>query len=118
MGTGGRKQLGRTLAVERTLFEIVPERRSQVARGFACSVRNHWHFRLSRNDSASLLPLGHSKAGDEGPCKKCLSVWGQVIEERVMALTGFGAEAEPLSPGPVLRLVSFLGSAVKDDAAV
>jgi len=117
-GAGGRKQLGRAFDVEGTLFVIVPECRDQVACGFAHSARDHWLFTLSCDDSASLLPSGRSKAGDEGLDKKLLSDWGQVIEERVMASSGFGAEAEPASPCPVLRFIAFFGPAVKDDAAV
>jgi hypothetical protein len=35
-----------------------------------------------------------------------------------MASSGFGAEAEPASPGSVFSFVAFFSSAVKDDAAV
>jgi hypothetical protein len=111
-------QLGRTRDVQGAWFEIVPKRRSQVACGFAQSARDHWLLTLAFNSSASFFPLRRSKAGNKGSDVKLLSDWGYSSEERVSALSCFGAETEPPSPGPVVGLVAPFDATVKDDAAI
>ncbi len=97
-----RMSSGGAFDVEGTLFGIVYKRRSEEACGFVHRGRGHWIFALSFDNSTSLLPSCRSKAGDEEPHEKLLSVWGWLIEERVMAPSGFGAEAEPACPGLVV----------------
>jgi hypothetical protein len=85
--------------VKGALFEVTPERPSQIACGISHSRQNHGAWTLAKKGSF-LTPVSHSVEGEKKSDDE--------NEERVMLESCGGTEGGPLSPSTVLFLVAFL----------
>ena len=100
-----------------TWFQMVPERRSQMACGISHS---RFHHRLLTDSiiGAANCPLSDTVEGDEGSNGNFALALGEPSEEGVLLESGLFAESSPAAPGPVLVLVAFFLSRVQDNSAV
>ena len=100
-----------------TWFQMVPERRSQMACGISHS---RFHHRLLTDSiiGAADCPLSDTVEGEEGSNGNFSFTFVETSEEGVPFDPGLSAESSPAAPGPVLAFAAFFLSRVQDDSAV
>ena len=100
-----------------TWFQMVPERRSQMACGISHS---RFHHRLFTDSiiGAADCPLSDTVEGEEGSNCNFSLAFAEISEEGVSFNPRLSAEPLPAAPGPVLAFAAFFLSRVQDDSAV
>jgi hypothetical protein len=101
------QELGAVREVKGTWFEIVPERRTQIACGIAHS-RCHHRLRTDSFIGSGLVPISDTVQGEEGSNGKLLFFTLEAAKEEIIGEAGFSAKADPPSPSSVLPFESLL----------